>query len=74
MGVSLGERTRMLVSVNSMCNEFVVQVSVQMLDVYLVVAVKYTKICMDPRVVCLCVTVCVCLWVSASLYVSVCNK
>lgn len=41
----------MLVSVNFICNEFVVGVSIQVLQVYLVVVIKYIKISMwIPRV------------------------
>lgn len=53
----------MYVSVSSICNEFVVQVSVQMLDVYLVVTVKYVNICVDPRVVSVSLYDCKCVFV-----------
>lgn len=39
----------MLVSVNSICDEFVAGVSIQVLDMYLVVA--YENVCVDPRAV-----------------------
>lgn len=39
----------MLASVNSICDEFVMGVSIQVLDMYLVVA--YENVCVDPRAV-----------------------
>lgn len=71
MGVSLGERTCMLVSVNSMCNEFVVQVSVQMLDgVFGSCSKTYENMYGSRSGVSLCD--CVCLSLGASLVVCVC--
>lgn len=69
----------MAVSVDSISDEFVVPVTLQVLDVYLAVVIKSMKILCRSRNAeceCLCVTVnvCVCLWAFILLCVSVCKR